>query len=318
MEKVFSYNDNFYAPDHWQYTGPVLKAPDGTTFQITDEMGPYGYAIHRNGKYDKKWNQAIRLYKGKDGNIYSVDNNGTTLIWDGGQWNFLVRDNKVESDIIAKANGETSVFNSTDKQMSDLLLKITYLPEKGGWWTRAEYYAALLQSRRGANKLMVDVGKTTDKPGSGFDHNVRFTGFLTDFRDNGLPREEANAKWETNVYNSPKGADLKILGSAVIGFVTGGPVGAVIGLASGIASTQAQEKAIMNAQEQKNLAVKETVSAAKKIQEAKSQITENTPLQASSNVLGLDNINIGGVEINPLYIGVGLFLLLGVFLIFKK
>lgn len=71
--------------------------PDGTVFELTDDMQKWGYVLKRNGGVDKKWNQAMVIFTGRDGKTYSQDNNGSTFVWNNKQWNYVIKDNKTES-----------------------------------------------------------------------------------------------------------------------------------------------------------------------------------------------------------------------------
>lgn len=107
--------------------------PDGTVFELTDDLQKWGYVIKRNGGVDKKWNQAMRLFTGRDGLTYSQDNNGTTLVWKNGQWNYHIKDNKSESEQFYKsvANSPARTTQSIVSQPSTVSKPVSIAEKLG-------------------------------------------------------------------------------------------------------------------------------------------------------------------------------------------
>lgn len=100
------------------YTVPVptvkqtmWKDRDGNIFQITSDLQKWGYVIKVNGAVHKKWNQAMTMFLGPDGYVRSADNNGSTFIWKGGQWNYVIKDNKQQADAFLVEFGQPKLFS---------------------------------------------------------------------------------------------------------------------------------------------------------------------------------------------------------------
>lgn len=311
--------DNFY-------TGELLRDPDGTTFQMTGDLGKWGYAIHRNGKYDKKVNQGIALFQAYDvgsdmvtkqpykNSVFLVTNNGTIYIWWRGMWWHYVKDNKVEADLALQALSKEPIFGTTPEQQAAHVLKTIPEPKEGTYYKWYEYFVASLFSRRMempeilSNKKRVDEGVTWGQWGTNYDKAARNAGAFLD-RHAGYSREEVNAKWGTRLHESQKGVFGKIIGGIVSGFLAGGPVGAIIGGVGGVVTVTKVDKALRDQAAAEAKTVQQTVSQVKEATAAKAE-AEQKALQASAQTLALIK--------NPYVIGAILFILGMVILLIRK
>lgn len=89
----------------------TVIAPDGTRFELTDDLQKWGYVLKRNGGVDKKNNQAVAIFKGPNGDVYSVDNNGTMLHWVNSKgWEYTIKDNKNATDAKLVEFGQPRIF----------------------------------------------------------------------------------------------------------------------------------------------------------------------------------------------------------------
>lgn len=154
-----------------------------------------------------------------------------------------------------------------------------------GWYTLQEYQMAELQSRGDGNPY---------PPGTKlYDNAVKLSAVVAEMKK-GLPRAEANAKWDIVTYEEPKGTVAKVVGGAVSGFLAGGPVGAVIGAVGGGIAQNAAVKAAMDTSAKNAKEVTNTVTqviaaqeAVKKQEAAKAAAAALQPLQASAGSLAL-------------------------------
>lgn len=282
----------YYDVSH--FSTEVVTAPDGNTFQLSSPAGKFGLSILRNGKKDAKWNEGIDLFKVRD-NVFYVDNNGSMFDWNKGQWNYFVKDKKIESDIFLTWFGRNTLFGTTVQQMQDYLKKTVPHPA-GTYYTDFEYLVA----KNGAPTIPANIA-----------------GAFMDMAT-GMPYYEANAKWGTTVREQTKGGLLKVLGGVVAGFAAGGPIGAVIG---GIGAGIAEYKAVKDKQAESKALTKEvsnTVAEVKKIQEQqKAAAAANAAGSVNPNLLA-SGTDLKSLVSNPYIIGAILLALVGVMFLVKK
>jgi hypothetical protein len=89
----------------------MWKDKDGNVFQLTSDLQKWGYVIKVNGSVHKKWNQMMAMFLGTDGYVRGVDNNGSAFIWKNNQWNYVIKDNKVQAGQFLNDNGQPNVYN---------------------------------------------------------------------------------------------------------------------------------------------------------------------------------------------------------------
>jgi hypothetical protein len=88
----------------------MWKDKDGNVFQLTSDKGQWGYIIKVNGSVQKKWNMMETMFLGPDGYVRGVDNNGSAYIWKGGQWNYVIKDNKTQAGQFLVEFGQPNVY----------------------------------------------------------------------------------------------------------------------------------------------------------------------------------------------------------------
>lgn len=318
---------------------PILKADDGTTFQLTDQQGKYGFKILRNGKIDKKWNEAVTLFKAYDevedvltkgnytGSIFAVLNNGSILIWSGGQWNIYTLNSKEESDIALQMLQLKPIFGTTPEQQAAHVKKVVPENKNGTFFNWAEYLQASIASRRlpmfragtdnafkdsVSNKQRADEGVTWGLWGTNYNEVALNVGAFLDLLriPNGSSSDypELNAKWGTLLMPKQKGVIGKVLGSTALGIV-GGPIGIIVGFATGVAAVEAQKDAMRNQAKEERKTVVNTISAVKQ------QIAQSKTNELNSSTTELQALFEGS---NLIYVGISVLLLIGLFIAHKK
>lgn len=292
-------------------TGKII-GDDKTVFELTAKMGKFGFQLLRNGKQDKKWNEAIKIFKAYDpiedslrkapytGSVFAILNNGSMLIWDhddtgakdNGHWAIYTLHSKVETDIALQMLGQPPFFGTTEAEQIAHIEKTIPKNKNGTFFKPYEYLAASIFSRR---HPIGEPGKRLDNSARVNDSNVTWGLWGTNYNDGVLNAGayldlqrykpelvEVNAKWGTSLIPKQKGVFGKVLLSTVVGAL-GGPVGMVLGFAGAVAKVEAEKKAmkvdsrLMATEFNKGIEIAKQAEIAKKIEADKT-----AALQASS------------------------------------